>query len=254
MSPRYPVPWDLLFPLSLALVLGRQRSFSKDARACVAKINPELLVLGREFVPTSGPCLVTMNHYSRPGFRAWWLALAISAIMPFEVFWTVTAAWTYPDRFRRRIITPLTRSLFRRTANVYGFVNMPPMPPDPHETMARAQAVRAVISYAQESDRPVIGMAPEGMDFPGGVLGSPPTGAGRFMLHLTSLGMEILPVGAYETAESFCIHFGPQYRLEVSNNLPVHERDRIASFIVMNRIASLLPVNLRGQFYGNAID
>jgi 1-acyl-sn-glycerol-3-phosphate acyltransferase len=248
MPLRYPVPWDLLFHLSVAIAAGRRRSFGEDARACAAILHPEMLVLGKESIPAAGPCLVTTNHYSRPGFRAWWLALAISAVMPYEVLWTVTAAWTYPDGFRKRVITPLTRSLFRRTAAVYGFVNMPPMPPDPYEAMARAQAVRAVISYAQKVDRPVIAMAPEGMDFPGGVLGSPPAGTGRFMLHLASLGMGVLPVGAYEDPERFCIHFGTPYRLDVSQDLPVRERDRIASKIVMSHIAGLLPENLRGQY------
>jgi 1-acyl-sn-glycerol-3-phosphate acyltransferase len=254
MSPRYPVPWDLLFHLTAALLFNQRRSFGEDARSCVAKLSPELQILGKEHIPLTGPCLVTMNHYSRPGFGAWWLALAISATLPFEVLWTVTAAWTYPDRFRAGVITPLTRRLFRRAAEVYGFINMPTMPPNPNEVTARSQAVRAVISYAQKVDRPVIGMAPEGMDFSGGILGLLPAGVGRFILHLSNLGMVILPVGAYEMNENFYIHFGPPYCLQVSGDLPVHERDKMAGGIVMRHIAVLLPVDLRGPYGEDRFD
>jgi len=254
MLPRYPVPWDVLFQLIVAIAFDRRRSFAEDARTSIARLHPRLKVFDKEYIPLTGPCLVTTNHYSRPGFGAWWLALAISAALPSEILWTITAAWTYPDRLRARMITPLTRWIFARAAKVYGFINMPAMGPDPNEAMVRAQAVRAVLSFAQKADRPVIGMAPEGMDFAGGRLGSPPSGAGRFMLHLSNLGMVVLPVGAFETNENFCIRFGSQYRLEVSRGLSIQERDRMASWIVMSRIASLLPANLRGQYGEGGIE
>ena len=254
MPPSYPVPWELLFHISIALVFDQRRSFGEDARSSVAKLNPRLQIFGEENIPPTGPCLVTMNHYSRPGFGAWWMALAVSAALPYEVLWTVTAAWTYHDRLRAQVVTPLTRWLFLRIARVYGFINMPPMPPDPSETMRRAQAVRAVIAYVRKVDRAVIGMAPEGMDFPVGKLGLPPAGAGRFMLHLSNYGMVILPVGVFETDEHLCIQFGPRYHLEVAFDLTNHERDRMASWIVMNHIARLLPANLRGQYDEDQID
>ena len=248
MPPRYPILWNLLFRLVIDGFADRRRSFGPDARACVAKLKPPLLVYGEEHIPACGLCLVTFNHYSRPGFQAWWLALAISAVLPYEVLWTVTAAWTFPDRLRARWLTPLTRHLFQRVADVYGFISMPPMPPDPGEVMERARSVRRVLSYIQKADHLVIGLAPEGRDFEGGRLGSPPVGAGRFMLHLSDLGMQILPLGAYEADGRFCIRIGPAYQLEVPVGLPNMERDRCASRIVMSHIACLLPIYLRGQY------
>jgi len=229
-------------------VFDQRRSFREDARRSVAKLQPGIMVLGVENIPPTGPCLVTMNHYSRLGFSAWWLALAVSAVLPYEVLWTVTAAWTYQDRLRRQLFTPFSRRLFKRIARVYGFINTPPMPPDPGEATQRAIAVRAVIKYVQKVDRAVIGIAPEGMDFPGGILGSPPAGVGRFMLRLSDLEMVVLPAGFYETDEKCFLQFGRSYHLEAPDNLSSRERDKTASWIVMHHIAELLPACLQGEY------
>src|SRR5512139_2461032 len=131
MLPTYPFPWTIVAGLAADLLLGRRRSLRRDAMACVARLKPELLVLGEEFIPKVGPCLVTVNHYTRPGLPAWWLVLATGACVPAEIHWIMTSAWTYPDALRARSITPLTRIFFKRLAEVYGFTSMPPMPPDP---------------------------------------------------------------------------------------------------------------------------
>jgi len=117
--------------------------------------------------------------------------------------------------------------------------------------MERANAVRAVITHVKNIDRAVVGMAPEGMDFPGGRLGIPPAGVGRFMLHLSHFGLVFVPVGVFEMGEHFCIQFGPQYHLETPAHLPSQERDRMASRIVMSHIADLLPTDLHGEFGAN---
>lgn len=230
------------------------RRFSVDARDSIAALRPPLRVDGQAYIPTSGPCLLTINHYTRGAsngdapFRAWWLALGVSAVVPAEIHWIVTAAWTYPDPLRAHLVTPATRWLFRRVARVYGFGSMPPMPPDPRDVMARTLAVRDVLAYVQATSNPLIGLAPEGGDAPEGVLQMPPSGAGRFMLHLARLGLPLVPVGGFEAGGAFCLRFGPPYRLEVSSALSVTERDREASAIVMRHIAALLPPHLRGEF------
>jgi hypothetical protein len=188
----------------------------------------------------TGPCLVTVNHYSRPGFRAWWIALGISAVIPAEVHWVVTAAWTFPGRWWRRYATPLSGWVLRQAASVYGFTSTPPMPPEPHEYAQRAWAVRRVLSYAHQAERPLIGLAPEGRDFPDGRLGPPPPGAGRFIQLLADAGLQILPVGAYEADGSFCLRFGPPYALQVPSGLSAAQRDAYASQVVMQQIAEQL--------------
>ncbi len=254
--PVYPFPWRLVIRLLWSVLrnVPCSRHFGTDARACVAALRPPLRVYGQEHIPTHGPCLLTINHYSRPtlegaaSFRAWWLALGVSAVVPAEVHWVVTEAWTYPDPLRAHLITPATRWLFRRVARVYGFTSMPPMPPDPRDVVARAVAVRHLLTYAQTAPAPLIGLAPEGGDAPGGVLQAPPSGVGRLLLHLARMGLSIVPIGGFEAAGAFCLRFGPAYRLETPAVASPAERDRIAGTLVMRHIAAQLPAHLRGEF------
>jgi hypothetical protein len=254
--PSYPFPYGLVTRLMWATLRGVRhgRPFSVDARHCVAALRPPLHVDGQEHIPTSGPCLLTINHYARQIsddaaiFRAWWLALGVSAVVPAEIHWIVTEAWTYPDPFRAHLVTPATRWLFRRVAQVYGFTSMPPMPPDPHDVMARALAVRRILAYASVTSNPLIGLAPEGGDAPGGVLQTPPSGVGRLITHLARLGLRITPVGGFEADGAFCLRFGPAYSLETFPTLSAVERDRATSAVVMRHIAAQLPAHLRGEF------
>jgi len=92
-----------------------------------------------------------------------------------------------------------------------------------------------------------LGLAPEGMDMPGGALHWPPEGAGRFLSRLAGQGLPIVPVGCYKEAGEFCLHFGAAYRLEVWRGTAA-ERERESAFQVMTQIARLLPERLRGEF------
>jgi len=69
------------------------------------------------------------------------------------------------------------------------------------------------------------------------------------MLHLSDIGLRILPASLYELEGSFWLHFGPLYQLKVPENLSVGERDQLASQIVMTHIAEQLPIDLRGVFH-----
>lgn len=248
MYPEYVLPRPLVTRLALAVVLRQRRSFRADAQACLAALRPPLHVEGREHVPEAGPCLLTVNHYSRPGFNAWWLALAISAEVSYDVHWAITGALTYPDPVRAHVYTPASRWLLRRLAQVYGFTTLPPMPPNPAEVAERAQAVRRVLAWAQQASRPVIGLAPEGRDTRAGALEWPAPGAGRFIFHLARLGLPIVPIGAYEAEGLFCLRFGRPYRLELEPALTPDQRDRRASEMVMQRLAAELPPRLQGDF------
>ena len=198
--------------LTLAILRGQHRSFRSDAMAAVEMLRPPLKVMGKNEIP--GPCVITVNHYTRPGFQAWWLALAVSATFPIEVHWVVTSAWRYKDRLRSWTITPLSYWFLKHAAAVYDLIRMPPMPPRPDETHLRAQAVREILGYARRADCAVIGLAPEGGDFSSpGEVAELPAGAGRLLLHLAELGLAVLPVGAFEAEDLFCLNIGQAYRL-----------------------------------------
>jgi 1-acyl-sn-glycerol-3-phosphate acyltransferase len=227
----------------------RPRSFARDARVAVMGLCPELEVVGAEHIPPRGPCLVTCNHYSRPGFDAWWLALAITAAVAArrapdadpEIHWLMTAAWTFPEsRWRQRVLTPATRWAFGRVARVYGFVTMPPMPPAPHEVEARAVAVLRTLRLARRAalEGGMLGLAPEGRDVPGR-LGQPPRGAGTFIALLVGAGLPVLPVGVAEQGGRLRISFGCPFVPEIP---PARvDRDTAVSQQVMAAIARQLP-------------
>ena len=106
-------------------------------------LKPPLRLLDAENIPTAGPCLITFNHYYRPGFDAWWMALAIAATAPVDVHFIMTSELTYPGKWYAPLGKSLSRALLRRLSKVYGFTSMPPMPPRPEDVQARARSVRA---------------------------------------------------------------------------------------------------------------
>ena len=252
--PSYSPEWETIrYHLSRSLVTGilwsgltlQRRSFVRDARAALAGLQPPLEVAGSENVPAHGPLLVACNHYSRQGFDAWWLALAISAAVAArrapdadpEVRWVMTAAWTFPEsRWKRRFLTPLTKWAFRRVARVYGFVPMPAMPPGPDEVEERARAVLETVRLARRGFS--IGLAPEGMDTPGG-LGEPPEGVGRFLALLVEAGLVILPAGVSERGGRLRVSFGPVFVPQIP--LARKERDRAVARQVMEAVVHQLP-------------
>jgi 1-acyl-sn-glycerol-3-phosphate acyltransferase len=205
--------------------------------------------MGAENIPQAGPCLITFNHYYRPGFQAWWLALAIAAVVPAEMHWGTTGELTFPGKWYGFAGRPASRWLLRRLSKVYGFTVMPPMPPREMDVERRAKSVREYLAYARAHPQAVLGLAPEGRDnAPAGALAHPAPGAGRFLLLLAAAGFPVTPAGAYEEAGEFCLRFGEAYRLTVPRGPGPDEKDRLAAGIVMRAIAALLPERLRGDF------
>jgi 1-acyl-sn-glycerol-3-phosphate acyltransferase len=235
--------------LTAAVLIRKQRSFRGDALTAVGMLEHPLEIQGLENVPASGPYLLTINHYNRPGFGgSWWLTFALSAALPVEVYWVMTGAWIFPGKFYEAPMRILSTWLFRRIAAVYGFTNMTPIEPYSSDVQGRARAVRRVLEYARSSPNAVIGLAPEGQDMPVGVLGMPPPGLGRFVALLAPLCQVILPAGVYEDGERLCVRFGEPYRLEISTGLTNDQLDAVASQVVMRAIAKLLPERLRGTY------
>jgi 1-acyl-sn-glycerol-3-phosphate acyltransferase len=242
------LPWKVAPGILLSAARNRPRSFREDALRCIVQGQPLLQVIGQENIPTSGPALLTLNHYSRPGFQAYWMALAVSSVVSAEMHWTMTTAWTDDGSLRSKALAEISRRLFPRLARMYGFTPMPPMPPRPDEAEKRARAVRQVLRAAKRQPPPLLVLAPEGRDIPGGRLGRPPLGVGRFLILLTQLGYPVYPVGVYEVDGYLCLNFGAAFALEIPPGLKREDSDGYASGTVMCAIARLLPEELRGEF------
>lgn len=256
-----------MIKIAAAILSGRRRSFRQDARQCLTGLEPKLAVVGSGHIPAAGPCLVVTNHFSQArgidengktveAIGAWWLALAISAQIPTEMHWVMTGAWTYPDWLRSHTLTPFSTWLFQHLAAVYGFTSMPPMPPRLGEVEARARSVRQVVAYVRRTPQAWVGLAPEGRDIPGGALGEPPAGVGRFIELITTQkvapgsgteAMPVLPAGMFVQGGGLHLRFGPPFVLDYERKLPAHQRDERISGQVMRAIASCLPLAMRGS-------
>ena len=246
--PSYSYPAYLLTELAGDVLFGGHRSFRSDATACIARLAPPLQVFGKENIPSSGPCLLTFNHYSRLDFNAWWIGLAVASQLPMDAHFVMTDELTSPGKRYSPGGMPFSRWLLKGVARVYGFTSMPPMPPREKDVEARARSVREVLSFAERTNNPVICLAPEGADMPGGRLTYPPSGAGRFMVRLAGKGLKVIPVGVWEQDGCLCVSFGPAYELTLPGPLSSDEKDRTAAKVVMDNIARLLPSHLRGEF------
>ncbi len=253
ISPYYPIPTGVLLKLAVNVLRNKPRSFQHDARHLVARLSPPIKISGEQFIPRSGPCLLTVNHYSRPGFSSWWLALAISALLPMDVHWIITSAWTFPGRWYGPLLKPPSEWAFKRIALAYGFSSMPPMPPDARDTQARTASVRHVMNYIRRTPCPVVGLAPEGREFPGGILGNPPPGTGRFILQMARQGLKIVPVALYEQQGTLCLNFGAAIQPVHNDPARSHNDNDDLARLVMQHIAALLPAHLRGD-YGSKIN
>ena len=246
--PVYSYPPFAVISAAANVLFGGHRSFRRDGQECINRLKPPLRVLGRENVPSNGPRLITFNHYYRPGFNAWWMALALAATVPVEMHFVMTGALTFPGKWYAPLGETGSHWLLKRFSKIYGFTTMPPMPPRAKDVEARARSVRLTLEYARKHPQAILGLAPEGGDQPGGLVTMPPSGAGRFISLLVGSKTRIVPMGAYEEDGALYLNFGEAYSLHVPVGSSADEKDRAAANTVMRKIAAQLPKRLRGEF------
>ena len=182
--PTYSLPKNLIIEIALSFLRNKERSIKSDSVTAISGIFPPIQIIGRKKIPVGGPGLVTLNHYSRPGFSIIWAALGISAQLPEKHFWLMTNAWTNRTKGIDQLRTKITRILFKRLASMYGFITTPPMPPAPDEFTERALSIRKIVGSIRKNPNMILCIAPEGQDFEYGKLGKPPAGTGKFIFQI----------------------------------------------------------------------
>lgn len=239
--PAYPSLIGGILRATGAGLFGTHRSFRTDALQWVSEIDVLFKTLGSENIPAGGPCLLTINHYSRPGFSAAWLALGLTALLPVEVTWVMVDTWAYQDHPLGFFLRPLGHCILSAIIRAYDFIPMPTVIPGFASLVEKSTSIRRTVAAVRANPTILLGLAPEGQDHPGGRLGIPPPGAGRFILHLNRLGLPIQPVGVWEQDARLCFSFGTPYHLQVPDRLDPHGLDDWARSRVMEEIAMLLP-------------
>ena len=252
----YHLPGGLTSRVALSALLGRRRDMLADATALLAPPCPPPRMAGEENIPPTGPFLLVMNHYARPGLDAWWAAVlatwAVGQVRPSSPpRWLMVSEWAWPSWQYRLIITPVTRLAFAGFAGVYGMILTPPVLNPAYSPQEGARAVRRFLRAAGDAvaQGQALAIAPEGREGHLGALTTLPPGTGRFLILLSVAGLPILPVGVSEDPPGELIaRFGPASALTPPAGLRRLDADGWAAAEVMGRVAALLPPDLRGPY------
>jgi hypothetical protein len=157
--------------------------------------------------------------------------------------WIAIAEWRDHRVAGIGVPPAVSRFIFGRFFNTFGFISMEPEGSSAHD---RAEGVRAAISAVKIGE-------PVGI-FPEGNIGSTPAmitaqpGSGLFLLALNARGAKLIPVGLYESCNRLHVRFGEPLQLPDSRGRGRIARDEAASGHAMRSVARLLPVELRGDY------
>lgn len=239
--PQYPSINSTALKCILARLCGRRRSVHDDSARLAAQLQTPIHYEGLENTKIKRPFVVTANHYARPGFSTPWIALGISAVLPMEVTWIMSNEWLFLDNRFAFILRPLMRFVLRSITLAYGLVPMPTMVQCYSTPQGRTAGVREAIERVRKDLNCILGITPEGMDSPDGKLMLPPPGVGRFLLHLSEMGLPVLPAAVFETDVCLHVHFGKSYRLKGTSGLSPAETDMAARELIMKEITELMP-------------
>jgi 1-acyl-sn-glycerol-3-phosphate acyltransferase len=228
-------------------IVGRRRSWAGDSRL-VLEANPYArTIVGIEHVPTTGPLIIVMNHFNRPGLRPYHCAMVVSAALSERLAGRPEVRWAFTSEYRDRKIGPVPispavfRWAFARMARTYDFV---PIPRQELLVMNRALALRRL---ARRLSQGPVGLAPEGL-LASDTLVEPPEGNGLFLELLGRGVVPFLPVAAWEDGSALTVRFGEPFYLSPPDGLSREERDRLARDQVMIAIGSLMPRRYWGAY------
>jgi hypothetical protein len=254
-TPSYRYSLRLLIPFLCALG-GRRSSLSADTALLLQGAHPSPRVLTPENIPPHSPFVLTINHYDRPGFGAWWaIAVLVTTIAaqrtrePREIHFAMAREWWYPRGFGKWVKQPLTRWCFGQIGKAYGTIRLPPALDSGEFRGQGTLAIRGALALTRQENPELVGIAPEGETGAGLGLRKPPPGAGLFLLLLTYDHIPILPAGIFEDdANTLTIRFGAPFDLCVPRALSRDERDADAARQVMVAIGRLLPERMWGAY------
>jgi 1-acyl-sn-glycerol-3-phosphate acyltransferase len=196
----YRFPAGFAIPWLITQLAGRSRSLGRDAERVLASISPAPRVEGADHIPQSGPVILVMNHYERPGLRVWWPAFLVSRQVWHTRHQDPPVRWMITDRFYRYHLGPLLVPsapvlwLLSRVASAYGLVVVPRRG---EERGGRARALLRARA-ALHADGGVIGLTPDPEGDGARALGRAWRNVGASVAALSGGSIPVLPVAVFE--------------------------------------------------------
>jgi 1-acyl-sn-glycerol-3-phosphate acyltransferase len=246
LAPRYRLPITRLLQAAGYMLVNRPRNIGSDFRFLIHRLPRGSSVEGSEHLPETGPYLLVANHYERPGLWMGWSGI-VAARAVYEhrrgrLRWIAIAEWE-DYRIGFVPVPPLiTRALFGRFFDVFGFIAMEP---ESAGARQRAEGVRRALKAMEDGD--IVGIFPEGDIGETPAMIQAQRGSGSFVLALSRLG-PVVPVGLYESDGRLCVRFGPAIEMEPLRRVERGLRDEAVTQRVMSAVAGLLPEELRGAY------
>ena len=121
MKPQYLFPLAIIPALVLAALKNNTRSFRHDSKYLVTKICPPVEFICNPIISQKKPLLITVNHYSHPGFSIMWAVIAISSYIPVDVHWIMTNTWDYRSPIPNMVLKPFNHMILSEIARIYNF-------------------------------------------------------------------------------------------------------------------------------------
>jgi 1-acyl-sn-glycerol-3-phosphate acyltransferase len=245
--PSYRIPLYRLLQAGLYMVMNRPRNIGDDFHYLAPRLPVTPVITGADRLPATGSYILVANHYERPGLWMGWPGMIMSRAVYEHTHRRLRliaiSEWKDYKVAGIPIPPPITRFIFSRFFDTFGFIAMEPEGADPH---ARAEGVRAALLAAKQGEG--IGIFPEGNIGPTPAMIKTQAGSASFVLALSARGAPVLPTGLFEDAGRLHVVFGEPVELSDIRGLAKSHRDEAADRRIMGAVAALLPPDVRG-FY-----
>ncbi|GAC1618606.1 MAG: hypothetical protein NVS4B7_10890 [Ktedonobacteraceae bacterium] len=249
---RYRLPRQWIMNMGRALLSKTPRSIVEDAGLIVRALPQAPRVLGAEHIPLAGSFVLVSNHYQRPDLWIGWSgALMIDAIAQRR---KIIVHYITTDRARiGQFTVPGTRWLIERVATVWDLVLVTPPALARERVEGQRYALLRMLRLLKRNDGNGVCFAlmPEGDEGSAAGLSEAIAGSGRSLYALSTKGLPLLPAAVWEDKGRLQVQFGePFYLASKTEAMTSEDIDTRARTEVMQRIAALLPTELRGRYGG----
>ncbi len=248
---RYRLPTSWFMEMGRAMLTNSPRSIAADSAFGLSQLPLPPQITGTEHIPRAGSFVLVSNHYQRLDLWIGWSGAVLIDAVARHRDQPIAFHYITTDRARLgRFTLPGTRWIIQRVANVWGLVLVTPPTIAREHVEGQRFALLRILRLLKHSTTPVcIGVMPEGDEGNTFGLKEALPGSGRSLLALSRRGLPLVPAAVWEVDGQLHAQFGAPLSL-TANSIAMNDVDTDSALrtTVMQHIAALLPIALRGQF------